>query len=319
MPDEAPATVPGRPVTPVSVATLDAILDRHGLRGRRVVPLSGTSAGSSVYLLGDDRVLRVPHQQPGSVQGLETACIAIPAARAAGVRTPRILVLDERRDLVPVPYAILERVPGEPYSRHGWAIAAAAAIWRELGHDLALLHAGVGRSGPAGGLPANDTFDDPRPWLDGLVTDGLIGPQDAAWLRRVIDDLAPLACTPEPRTFCHGDVNADNILIDPPARQYLALIDWDGAGWMDPAWDFVPVPLRAVPFMLEGYRQVGRVPGDETAEARILWHHVQYRLFILTHTPPRERARAGTMLQRLRAGMRDLLQLPGARWMRYLL
>ena len=315
-------TEPGAPTTQqstlISTETLAAILARHGLQDRPVMPLANLSAGNTIYLLGEDLVLRVPHKTAGEGYGLETARIAITAARAAGVRTPQVLVCDDTRELLPVPYALLERVPGEPLSKQEFEPGDIPQAWRELGHDLALLHHGVPRDGPAGRLNAGDVQVDPRPWLEELAIEGLLSPVEAGWLRRWLDELQPLVCTGDPVAYCHGDVNADNVLVRPGACDYVALVDWDGAGWMDPAWDFVPVPLRAVPWVLQGYQEVAEVPGDSTAEARILWHHIQYTLFIWWNKRHHGRGIINRGFQRLRPGIKEMLDLPGARWMGHL-
>ena len=61
--------------------------------------------------------------------------------------------------------------------------------------------------------------------------------------------------------------------------EYAALIDWDAAGWCDPAWDFSGVPPSAALTMLAGHRELAPLVEDETAEARILWSHLQLALF----------------------------------------
>jgi len=69
-------------------------------------------------------------------------------------------------------------------------------------------------------------------------------------------------------------VNADPLM-------YVAVIDWGAAALGDAANDFAGVPLRAVPFMLQGHRDVVSLDDDENAEARILWRHLQLALFTL--------------------------------------
>ena len=59
---------------------------------------------------------------------------AVPAARAAGVRTPAIVVADDSCDVVPVPYAVYERVHAESLEAIGADAEEAAEVWRELGH-----------------------------------------------------------------------------------------------------------------------------------------------------------------------------------------
>jgi thiamine kinase-like enzyme len=183
-----------------------------------------------------------------------------------------------------------------------------------------LLHNGVRKDGPAGQIKPLDVQVDPRPWLDELHSNGLVMSAEASWLRMWLDELQPLVCTGEPVAFCHGDVNGDNILVRPGTFDYLAIVDWDGAGWGDPAWDFVPLPLPAVPLVLQGYRALASVPGDATAEARILWHHIQYAIFIWWKKQHQGRSMVERGLQRLRPGISDLLEeLPGARWMAHLI
>jgi Ser/Thr protein kinase RdoA (MazF antagonist) len=167
-------------------------------------------------------------------------------------------------------------------------------------------------------LKSHDVHVDPRPWLEELVGGRLLLPAEAAWLLRWLDELEPLVRSGSPLAFCHGDVNADNIMVRPEEFEYLAVVDWDGAGWMDPVWDFVPLPLVAVPTILHGYREVAEVPGDSTAEARLLWHHIQYTLFRWWTMRHQGRSIFDAGFGRLRPGIIEVLELPGARWMAHL-
>jgi hypothetical protein len=58
-------------------------------------------------------VLRVPRGAPPFVAAIRKESVAVPAARAAGVRTPALVAFDDSLDLLPVPYAIYEQVHGE--------------------------------------------------------------------------------------------------------------------------------------------------------------------------------------------------------------
>jgi hypothetical protein len=88
----------------------------------------------------------------------------------------------------------------------------------------------------------------------------------------------------DPVALRHGDVNAANILVHESTGGFLALIDWAGAGWLDPVWDFAGVQLDAVPFLLAGHRTVAPLPGDGTVEARIFWVQAQTRLHTALHS-----------------------------------
>ena len=53
--------------------------------------------------------------------------------------------------------------------------------------------------------------------------------------------------------------------------RYSAIIDWDDAGWSDPVVDLRYVPLRVADKVLEGYRAVMPLDGDDSAEERLVW------------------------------------------------
>jgi aminoglycoside phosphotransferase (APT) family kinase protein len=102
----------------------------------------------------------------------------------------------------------------------------------------------------------------------------------AQWLSDVLDRLAPTVLAPVSKCFCHGDVNAANVMVGHhEPRTYIALLDWGGAGWGDPAGDFSGMSLDAVPFVLAGHREIVPLEEDATAEARILWFYIRLALF----------------------------------------
>ena len=105
-----------------------------------------------------------------------------------------------------------------------------------------------------------------------------------------------------------------NVMVRPDLPTYLALIDWGACGWGDAAHDFAGIPLRAVPFMLEGYREVAPLPEDETAEARILWRHLQISLYLLGRPPQPGLSWAERPAAMLLEIMRFFLGSPGRPW-----
>jgi aminoglycoside phosphotransferase (APT) family kinase protein len=293
--------------TGVSPSIARAIVARLGLSPRPVTLLARGGSGNSAYLLGDDLVLRVPHADAARVAGAAREAVAVPVARAVGVRTPALVAFDDSCELLPVPYGVYERVPGVPLVTLALAPTTTPGVWRELGRDLAGLHTRVSRDGPGGRLWSDAIPDDPdpRPWAEELAQAGYFVPADAGWLRALLDQLAPLALAPAPWRFTHGDVSASNILVDPTSHTYLALIDWGGAGWSDPAWDFAPVSLWAAPFVLEGYRAVA--PEAAPAAVRIAWRYTQLALFMLRHRHPLGSTNAILTATRLLGGLRFFL------------
>src|SRR5690348_9002669 len=96
----------------VASNTLNLIAEQHHLAARTFKPLPSIGLFNAIYLLGDDLILRVPRDHPHFVAAIAKEAIAVPAARAAGVRTPRLIAFDDSFALLPVPFAIYERVHG---------------------------------------------------------------------------------------------------------------------------------------------------------------------------------------------------------------
>jgi Phosphotransferase enzyme family len=174
---------------------LRAIVDRHGIRVDRddVHRLDSMGIVHSIYALGESWVLRVPKIHPYALADAYTGSVAAPAAVRAGVSTPRLLVFDESCGIVPVPFSIFERVHAQPLSeRLGSDPQKHEQIWRELGRQLAILHANVTAvPDPNGHLDAHDRLQDPEPLLAELERNGYLGNEAAPWARDALDRLRP--------------------------------------------------------------------------------------------------------------------------------
>ena len=279
----SPITLPDH--VPISDATLRAIGDRHGLTALHdaPVPLTLTGMINTVYALGRDYVLRVPRNHPGHVAQLLRERAAVPAARAAGVRTPALVAFDDSADILPVPYAIYERVAGTPFELLGHDVRVAPAVWRALGRDLGRLHA-LARSGSASDLSEGTPMPDPRELVEKRAGEGWFTTMEASWLLRWFERLAPAALEPAPKRLIHADTQPTNVLVAVPdgaTPVYEALIDWGCAQWGDDAVDIACAPLGAAPFLLEGHREIAPLTADESAEARVLWRNWQIALATL--------------------------------------
>lgn len=263
---------------PVSPGTASAIAARHGLGEGHFSRLPDTGIINAVYLLGDHLVLRVPRDHPAHVAQARAEAAAIPAARAAGVRTPQLVAYDEECDLLPVPYLVVERVWGQALSELDLDPGETGEVWRDVGRDLGRLHARAEAAGPLGD---QWVCPDPRELVVQRAADGWFTTLEARWLGAWLDRLAVTALPAPPvERLVHRDAQATNIIIG-SSGAYTAILDWGCAGLGDPAWDCFGMPLRAVPFLLEGHREVAPLDGDETAEARILWRHLQWSLACL--------------------------------------
>ena len=297
----------------VSTDALRAIAELHGLDVEGFSRLRNVGIFNEIYLLGSEHVLRVPRDAPPFVAAILKESVAVPAARAAGVKTPALVAFDDSLEILPVPYAIYERVRGETLGLLDLEPTDTPGAWRDVGRDLARLHEGVGKDGPTADLEP-EPLPDPRSLPDGLASAGSFTSLEARWLSGWLERLAPAALAPVAERFRHGDLQTTNVMVRHGSLEYLALIDWGACGWGDAAHDFAGIPLRAVPSMLSGYRELAPLPGDETAEARILWRHLQIALYLLGRPPQPALSWAERPAAMLLEVMRFFLSAPGEPW-----
>jgi Ser/Thr protein kinase RdoA (MazF antagonist) len=274
---------------------------------------------NTIYAVGDGLVLRVPRAKYGDCIGREAR--VVPQARAAGVRTPALVAVDDRLDILPVPYALYERVHAATLGLLHREPAEAAHAWRELGHDLARFHVAIApvpwAERPGARVEAESPRRTPAELIDAATSDGWLTPIEARWLLAWFDRLAPLAergTDTRVAHLLHADTQPTNVLVDAETLEYRALIDWGDARWGDPADEFVGPPLRAVPFMLAGYREVRPLDADETAEARILWGQLRFAVSVLWRGKAAEYAWGERPLPRLIDILRFFLEDHGPRW-----
>ena len=213
---------------------------RHGLRIGGLSRLADLGIFNAIYLLGSRYVLRVPRDAPPFVGAIGKESVAVPAARAAGVRTPALVAFDDSLEILPVPYAIYERVRGDTLGLLDLRTKDTPAVWDEVGRDLARLHEGVSEDGPTAGLEP-ELRPDPRSLPDELASAGYFTSLEARWLSGWLERLAPVALAPLASRFLHGDLQTTNVMFGtqkggPP----FAAIDWEdvsvGPGAADVAW-----------------------------------------------------------------------------------
>lgn len=278
------------PAIEVSGPALRAIATRHGLEVQVAAPIRASGIINTVIALEDRFVLRVPRDHPAHIAQAYREATALPLARAAGVHTPDLVAFDDRCDLLPVPYLIVERAPGVDVETQRVDPSAFTGLWIELGRDLARLHASVEVADwPTGADAAEEvevlTSRAARlPELDELVEarveDGWLSYLEGRWLTAWVARLGshdPSAAA----VATHGDVQMSNILADPATGDYQALLDWGCAARRDAVADFAPMPFAVVPLLLQGHRQIAPLHDDATAERRILRARLRTLLSVL--------------------------------------
>jgi len=300
-----PSAIAGRPVP---VPTVDghavvALLTGLGLSPHRLDFVAKAST-SEVWRAGTacgPVAVRIAAPHPGKPAdfGAETGLRRVLAAAGAQVAEP----LFDRRDRPDLTVAghrpawVVDRwIDGERADAE-----AAEAVWRELGAQLALLHAlpvrGHGRlradgDGLAGRLDdpdaaAADRFDHPWPFDDLPLADHPLADHPLA---ETAPDLIPRLQRLEPAirraaaappAIVHGDLNGANVRHADGAL--TGLIDFADATVLTPAWDFAllrhfqggPVVDR----VLAGYTPDRAAAGRIVRDARLLalvvaLHHV---------------------------------------------
>ncbi|HEV2125971.1 MAG TPA: phosphotransferase [Chloroflexota bacterium] len=295
-----------------------AVLARHGLpRSTQLQPLPVTGIINTVYALGEHLVLRVPRANARFASYLLKEARVVPVARAVGVRTPALVAFDESLDLLPVPYALYQRVPGTALGLLDAEPGDAAHAWRELGRDLARLH--VGGDHGLLDLPRSQrqADDDPRSLVERRAADGWLTRMEVRWLLGWLEHLAPLAldaADTRPDRLVHADTQPTNVMVDPDTLAYRAVIDWGDARCGDVAADFLGPPLRAVPFLLDGHREVAPLDSDDTAEARILWEQIRFALAVLPRGAAVGLSWGERPIPRLLEILRFFLETDDSRW-----
>ncbi|WP_230415895.1 phosphotransferase enzyme family protein [Micromonospora tarapacensis] len=270
----------GAPFPTATLVQASAVIDRYQLDidPRKTKRVNSSGNVHSVYRLGDKYILKIPRDHPRAIGETLTASVAVPAATSAGVRTGSLVAFDDSLEIFSVPFSVFEYVRGESVTPSARLLPSDAAVWHDVGRELATLHNTVGH------------VDDPNGWLEewtrpldhaailtGLVEAGVLASHSAEWFDELLNALKPsVSGANRYRRFVHGDLKPGNVVRCD--GRLSALIDWDDAGWFDPAIDFAQIPLQLVDVTLAGYRAVAPLDGDDTAEQRILWDHVMTAL-----------------------------------------
>ena len=156
-------------------------------------------------------------------------------AVAAGIRAPQNLRTLDGRYLAAVSGSVV-RVSSWVDGREPRPDDPGVAEW--LGRTLATLHT-LGHPVDRDNAAADPPMPDLAGWLDLAEQGKAAGQPWAAGLARSAPDLARLGAKtrpvdPDRLVFSHHDVQPSNVLFDPKTAQFV-LLDWDGAGAIDPA------------------------------------------------------------------------------------
>ncbi len=203
-------------------------------------------------------VLRLSHRFDGA-ETLHREFAAL--ERAPAGLAPRVYALDDAVDLLPRPGLLLEWVPGT--STAGWTAGDwTPARLRAHAAGLARIHArtserwGDVRPTRRAPMRMSALFDEALAWWRDNHPEATAIPRVARLLPRVRSQLAASDASFEALArfaFRHGDACAPNLLVDgPPAAPTVRYVDWEWAGYGDPAHDLAHLfwPLDVPPWQV---------------------------------------------------------------------
>jgi Ser/Thr protein kinase RdoA (MazF antagonist) len=156
-------------------------------------------------------------------------------AVAAGIHAPQHLRTVDGRYLAEIGGSVV-RVSSWVSGREPRPDDPGAPEW--LGRTLATLHT-LGHPVDRDHAPSDSPIPDLALWLDLAEKGAAAGQPWAGDLARAAPDLVGLGSKtrpvdPDRLVFSHHDVQPSNVLFDPETEQFV-LLDWDGAGPIDPA------------------------------------------------------------------------------------
>lgn len=120
---------------------LSAIARKHGFAPPSAMPVPWTGASGQVFACSDV-VVKVPFDRPSEVQSVTIDASVAPFARSFGVAAPALVAFDDSLELLPVPFAVFERV----HCTVTLEIRRSEDLpnrdaWEEVGRQLARVHA----------------------------------------------------------------------------------------------------------------------------------------------------------------------------------
>ncbi len=256
---------------PYSLEQLQAITQKHGLTGQ-LKELPDVGYVNWVFLVGDHHVLRVCKPHIGCEDG-RTEAVAVPVAITAGINTPKLLVFDESNKFIPTSYTIYDRVPGKALDDFTGKQESLPDLYKELGREIGKIHTRITDCPDPNNWLDTAGHQDPYEAIETALKKERLDKNNSHWLRQWADQLQPAFQTQYEDRFIHNDLHSGNTMITESPLTLTGVIDWGDAAWGDPALDFETMPVWAVPWALEGYREEG-AETDEGFLGRLLSHNI---------------------------------------------
>jgi aminoglycoside phosphotransferase (APT) family kinase protein len=247
------------------IGDIRALLARHlpDVEVRSVTE-SGQGLDNEVYEVNEEFIIRGGKAADPVATRREVDLLAV-VRELATVAVPEVVFADFEQGVI-----AYRKLPGEPLNQH--PVPEPAPLAASLGRLLSALH-----SAPAEELRELAPLDlYPAPTL--LVDAGLDyrdveqhvpeeqRPLVEAFLRGIPPD------EPVSPRFCHNDLGAEHLLVDPRTSTLTGVIDWTDAAVTDPAHDFALIYRDLGPAVFEQTVSHYDLDFDETDRARVLFY-----------------------------------------------
>ncbi|OAA57877.1 Protein kinase-like domain protein [Niveomyces insectorum RCEF 264] len=149
----------------------------------------------------------------------EAAALRFIAAHTS-IPVPRLLGLDEEHGLVFLKTSFVDRGVTLDSLDAATRPAATAAVERQLQEDILPQLRGLRRNFMGSADPQLPVIPPHRLWRF---------KESRVW--------PALPCATDEYVFCHTDLNAANIFVDPTTYKIVSIIDWETAGFFPPEWE----------------------------------------------------------------------------------
>ena len=247
---------------------IEQFAQHHGFSGS--AQHIATGYVNDVYAVGSDIIVRVTKEDMDPEDSY-TEAVAVPAAIKAGIATPRLIALDDSCSILPRVATIYERMPGVALATLRVDQSELPDLYRQLGSQIGLLHTKVESVVDEKGWLDYAEYHRPLEWLEKALSAGTVEQVTGDWLTGWVERIEPQLNFDVEHRFLHNDLHAGNVMVHENPLRLEGIIDWGDAAGHDPIIDFETMPVWAVPWAFEGYREAGGTV-DETFVGRLLWH-----------------------------------------------
>jgi aminoglycoside phosphotransferase (APT) family kinase protein len=234
---------------------------------------------NSVWIVNQTHVLRVDTLTPAEERSRFVGeALAYRLLQEIGLPLPALITVDDSRQLLPHPYLIATRLPGQPLVE-GWGTAQDNSLAEQAGSLLAQIHdITFARFGPLM-FEVDRAQPNPTHWCEYVesycqrhaqpaLTAGVISAAQHDHITHLLRQMRPSFDRLRYGHLIHGDYHPENLLVAEGRISGVLDLEWAISG--DPAWDFVlldewevTAPGSSAAF-LRGYTTVRPLDKDHT-------------------------------------------------------